>query len=118
VPAGPPPEVVFSAPTQDETDVLTAATVRIQFSRDIDASTLKNRIRAGYQQPQGVERDPSAPPADFTYQYAAFNRVLEIRFKSPLERFRTVKIDLLEGIVGTDAQPLKAWTLTFGTGGS
>jgi len=118
VPAGPPPEVVFSAPTQDETDVLTAATVRIQFSRDIDASTLKNRIRAGYQQVQGVERDPSAPPADFTYQYAAFNRVLEIRFKSPLERFRTVKIDLLEGIVGTDAQPLKPWTLTFGTGGS
>ena len=31
VPAGPPPEVIFSAPTQDETDVLMATTVRISF---------------------------------------------------------------------------------------
>src|SRR3954468_8894681 len=45
VPAGPPPEVVFSAPTQDETDVPTSTTVRVQFSRDIDQSTLKNRIK-------------------------------------------------------------------------
>ena len=35
VPAGPPPEVVFSAPTQDETDVSLATNVRIQFSRDL-----------------------------------------------------------------------------------
>ncbi|HMF96812.1 MAG TPA: Ig-like domain-containing protein [Vicinamibacterales bacterium] len=119
VPAGPPPEVVFSAPTQDETDVLMGTSVRIQFSRDIDASTLKNRIRAGYLQSQSVERgEPTAPPADFTYQYAAFNRVLEIKFKQPLERFRTVKIELLEGVMGTDSQPLKPWTLTFQTGGS
>jgi Big-like domain-containing protein len=119
VPAGPPPEVVFSAPTQDETDVLMGTTVRIQFSRDLDASTLKNRIHAGYLQAQSVERgEPTTPAADFTYQYAAFNRVLEIRFTKPLERFRTVKIELLEGILGVDAQPLKPWTLTFETGGS
>jgi Big-like domain-containing protein len=119
VPAGPPPEVVFSAPTQDETDVLQGATVRIQFSRDLDASTLKNRIRAGYLAAQSVERgEPTTPAADFTYQYAAFNRVLEIKFAHPLERFRTVKIDLLDGIMGTDGQPLKPWTLTFETGGA
>jgi Big-like domain-containing protein len=119
VPAGPPPEVVFSAPTQDETDVLMGATVRIQFSRDLDAATLKNRIRAGYLQAQSVERgEPTAPPADFTFQYAAFNRVLEIKFTKPLERFRTVRIELLDGIMGTDGQPLKPWALTFGTGGS
>src|SRR5262249_46593630 len=86
VAAGPPPEVVFSLPTQDETDVLMNATVRIQFSRDLDQSTLKNRIRAGYLASQSVERgEPTPPPVDFTYQYAAFNRVLEIKFKSPLE---------------------------------
>src|SRR5206468_422686 len=33
---GPPPEVVFSAPIPDETDVLPSSSVRIQFSRDID----------------------------------------------------------------------------------
>src|SRR5580765_6605722 len=46
VPAGPPPEVVFSAPTDEETDVLQTASVRIQFSRDLDQTTLRGRIRA------------------------------------------------------------------------
>jgi hypothetical protein len=44
--------------------------------------------------------------------------VLELKFSKPLERFRTLNIDLLEGIVGTDGQPLKPWTLTFMLGGS
>ena len=119
VPAGPPPEVVFSAPTQDETDVSMTTTVRIQFSRDIDQSTLKGRIRAGYLQSQSVERgEPTTPPADFTFQYSGANRVLEIRFAKPLERFRTLKVDLLDGILGSDAQPLRPWTLTFALGGS
>lgn len=119
VPAGPPPEVVFSAPTEDETDVLQSATVRIQFSRDIDAATLKAHIRVGYLQAQTVERgEPVTPTADFTFQYSGANRTLELRFAKPLERFRTVKVDLLDGIMGTDGQPLKPWTLTFAVGGS
>jgi hypothetical protein len=119
VPAGPPPEVVFSAPTQDETDVLMTTTVRIQFSRDLDPATLKGRIKPHYLDSQSAERgEPVTPPADFTFQYAAANRVLELKFTKPLERFRTLKVDLLEGIVGTDGQPLKPWTLTFMLGGS
>jgi hypothetical protein len=119
VPAGPPPEVIFSAPTQEETDVLMATTVRIQFSRDIDPPTLKGRIRARYLESQSVERgEPTTPPVEFTLQYAGANRVLELRFAKPLERFRTIKIDLLDGILGTDQQPLKPWTLTFSLGGS
>ena len=43
---------------------------------------------------------------------------LELKFTKPLERFRTVNIELLEGILGTDGQPLKPWTLTFSIGGS
>ena len=119
VPAGPPPEVIFSAPTQDETDVLMTTTVRIQFSRDIDQATLKGRIKPHYLESQSAERgEPVTPPADFTFQYAAANRVLEVKFTKPLERFRTLKVDLLEGIVGTDGQPLKPWTLSFSLGGS
>lgn len=119
VPAGPPPEVVFSAPTQDETDVLQGTSVRIQFSRDIDPATLKGHIRAAYLQSQTVERgEPVTPPAEFTTQYNGPNRVLELRFPKGLERFRTINIDLLEGIIGTDGQPLKPWTLTFSIGGS
>jgi len=119
VPAGPPPEVVFSAPTEDETDVMTSTTVRIQFSRDLDASTLKGRIRASYFRAQSLERgEPDTPPIELTTQYNGPSRVLELRFAKPLERFRTVKVELTEGIVGTDAQPLKPWTLTFSLGGS
>ena len=119
VPAGPPPEVVFSAPTQDETDVSMSTTVRIQFSRDLDQATLKNHIKASYLESQSVERgEPTTPAAEFTYQYAAFNRVLEIKFTKALERFRTLKIDLVDGILGTDGQKLKPWTLTFALGGS
>jgi hypothetical protein len=119
VPAGPPPEVIFNAPTQEETDVSMGTTVRIQFSRDIDQSTLKGKIRVRYLEAQSVERgEPVTPAADFTFQYSGANRVLELRFAKPLERFRTLKVDLLEGIVGTDGQPLKPWTLTFSLGGA
>ena len=44
--------------------------------------------------------------------------MLELKFTKPLERFRTLQVDLLEGILGTDGQPLKPWTLTFALGGS
>ena len=119
VPAGPPPEVVFSAPTQDETDVALTTTVRIQFSRDIDQSTLKGHIKAGYLEAQSVERgEPTTPPADFTFQYSAANRVLEVKFAKPLERFRTLRIELTDGILGTDGQALKPWTLSFLSGGA
>jgi hypothetical protein len=119
VPAGPPPEVVFSAPTQDETDVSMAAMVRIQFSRDLDPATIKDHVRVSYLTAQSVERgEPTTPQAEFTTQYLPANRVLELKFSKPLERFRTVRVDLLEGILGTDQQPLQPWTLTFGVGGS
>src|SRR5439155_2027687 len=118
VPAGPPPEVVFSAPTEDETDVPTTTAVRIQLSRDVDQATLKNHIQVKYVEAQSVERgEPDTPKIEFTTQYSAANRVVELRFAKPLERFRTVKVDLLEGVLGTDGQPLKPWTLTFTLGG-
>ena len=119
VPAGPPPEVIFSAPTQDETDVVMGTTVRIQFSRDLDPATLKGRVQPHYLESQSAERgEPVTPPVAYTTQYAGANRVLEIKFAKPLERFRTLKIDLLDGILGTDGQPLKPWTLSFTLGGA
>ena len=64
VPAGPPPEVIFSAPTEDETDVMQNSTVRIQFSRDLDPATLKGRVRVQYAGAQSAE--PAAASLDFT----------------------------------------------------
>ena len=121
VPAAPPPEVIFSAPTEDEIDVSTTTNVRIQLSRDIDPATFKGRIRATYLDPPGLPGPPGAAtiePGPFTIEYRGFNRVLELKFAKPLERFRTLKVELLPGILGTDQQELKPFTLTFLLGGS
>jgi hypothetical protein len=114
VPAGPPPEVIFSTPTEAETDVVLSTNIRIQFSRDVDPATFKGRIRASYADTGGgVSGAPPTAPIEFTTRYVAFNRVLEVTFTKPLERFRALKLELLEGIMGTDQQQLKPWTLTF-----
>ena len=116
---GPPPEAIFSAPTTDETDVSTTATVRIQFSRDLDPATLRGHVHARYVPAESAQRgEPDTPPINLTATYNAANRVVEIKFAQPLERFRTVKIDLGADVVGTDGQALKPFTLTFATGGS
>jgi len=117
--AAPAPEVVFSAPTEGESDVPQTSSVRIQFSRDIAQATLKGRVRAFYLESETRDRgEPVTPTAEFTTQYAGANRVLELKFTKPLERFRTLQIELQEGILGTDQQPLKPWTLSFVVGGS
>jgi hypothetical protein len=119
VPAAPPPEVIFSAPTQDETDVPLSANIRIQFSRDVNPATIKDHVRVTYDGAEiNARGEPDSPNAEFTTQYLPGNRVLEIRFSKPLERFLTVHVSLVEGILGTDKQPLIPWTLDFMTGGS
>ena len=110
---------MFSAPTDGETDVLLNSTVRMQFSRDVDPASLKGHVNAHYLESESAERgEPTTPPATFTMQYSAPNRMLELKFTSPLERFRTIKVDLQDGILGTDKQAVKPWTLTFTMGGS
>jgi hypothetical protein len=115
VPAAPAPEVVFSAPTQDETDVSPATSIRIQFSRDLDPSTVKGNVHVTYL-PQAVAPETTGAPVDFTTEYAAANRVLELKFAKPLAPLRSMRVELGDGILGTDKQPLKPWTLTFGLG--
>jgi hypothetical protein len=115
----PPPEVVFSVPAADETDVATTSPVRIQLSRVIDRASLVNHVRVGYVAAAGqmtsidsiveLEERNDAPGGAIA--------VLTIRFKQPLERFRTVRVELLEGIRATDGQQMKGWQLTFTVGG-
>jgi hypothetical protein len=116
---GPSPEVIFSAPTQDEADVALDTSVRMQFSRDLKPESIRDQVRVSYLLPESTERgEPTAPPIKFTANYVTLNRVLEIKFAQPLERFRTLKLELLEGITATDGATLKPWTLTFVLGGS
>lgn len=114
-----PLEVEFNVPIAAEADVRLDARIRLQFSREVDAATLQDRIRLSYSHTDSVERgEPQPPPIEFTFRYDNATRALEIRPRLPLERFRSVKLELLEGIVGTDGSVLKPWTLNFVTGGS
>jgi hypothetical protein len=115
-PPAPAPEIVFSVPQQGETDVERAAAIRIQFSRDMDGRTFRDRIRLSYVGPTPPGA-PDSPPA-FTARYNEGNRALEIKPSAPLDRYRTVKVELLEGILSNvDDQPLVPASLTFTTGG-
>jgi hypothetical protein len=111
-----PPEVLFSAPTADEIDVPPGTLVRIQFSRDLEQESLKGRVRAAY---LGAAPGPDGQPSTLALrtQYDPGRRALEIAFAESLEPFRTVRVELLEGIVGTDGAPLEPWSLTFSVGG-
>lgn len=108
---GPPPQVAFSLPLDGETDVAPSIKVRIQFTRDMNPASFKDHVRVSY-----VDPNAQTPPPSFTAGYHRDNRVLEIAFKSPLDRFRTVKVELLVGITATDDAPLAPYALTFSVG--
>ena len=110
------PQVVFSTPTADETDADAAGAIRIQFSRDMDPRTFGGHVKMSYSGPAPAGA-PASPP-NFSVRYNEGTRALEIKPSSPLDRFRTVKVELLEGILSNiDNQPLPPYTLTFTTGG-
>ncbi len=114
-PPEPPPTVVFSAPSADETDADRQLPIRIQFSRDMDPKSFANHVRVSYADPA-----PAGAPAfpAFTIRYVEGTRALEIKAASPLDRFRAVKVELLDGIVSNiDNTPLAPWAMTFVTGG-
>jgi len=106
-----PVEVVFSAPTADETDVSRTTRVRVQFSRLLREPTLVNQVRVTY-----VGDGAAAPPVS-KITYDAATRSMSIAFAAPFEAYRTVRVELLEGIRGFDDGPFKPWSLTFSVGG-
>ncbi|HET7696594.1 MAG TPA: Ig-like domain-containing protein [Vicinamibacterales bacterium] len=115
-PPAPAPEIIFSVPQQGDVDVERGAAIRIQFSRDMDGRTFRDRVRLSYVGPTPAGGS-DAPPA-VTVRYNEGNRALEIKPSAPLDRYRTVKLELLEGILSNvDNQPLAPASLTFTTGG-
>ncbi len=111
-----PPSVIFTAPLADDTDVPPDTSLRLQFSSDMDTSTFAGHVRVTYVENPAAPgaATPPAPRTSATYRDG--NRALEIKFAEPLERFRTIKVELLEGIKALDGQPLAPWSMTFTTG--
>lgn len=114
-PPEPPPQVIFTAPVPDDTDVERGVTIRIQFSRDMAGKSLRDKVRVSYVTETGAVVADRKPPA-FGVSYNDEAHAVEIKFAEPLERFQRVRIELLEGITALDGQPLKPWSLTFTTG--
>ena len=115
---GPAPVVVFTSPTEGERDVPLTARVRVQFSRDMDPSSFKDQIRAGYVTVAAPGRSlPESPALAVATSYDPATRSLTLRFTDPLAGFRAVKVELLGGIKAFDGAFLVPWTLSFDLGG-
>ncbi len=106
-----PAEVIFSAPTQNDTDVALDAPVRFQFSRDMNPDSFAGNVRAAY-----VGADDGA--LALTTEYRLRNRVLSVEFAEPLLPYRPVAVTLGDGVEAVDGAPLIPHTLEFATGGS
>ena len=113
---GPEPEVIFSTPLENDTDIPTDATVRIQFSRDMDEDSFEGRVRVSYSTLASVATSDEPPPILSDTSYRGLNRVLEIRFSEPLVAFQTVNVELLEGVSARDGAMLVPWSLSFFVG--
>ena len=117
--AGPSPEVIFSAPTQDDTGVATDVLVRFQFSRDMDADSFDGSVEAEYfGTAQTAASRADGAGLELDVEYRPRNRVINIRFAEPLLPYRTLEVRLRNGILATDGATLVSHTLRFTTGGS
>lgn len=114
-PPAPRPEVIFSAPIQQDRDISRSAPIRIQFSRDMDPRTIKGNVTVSYVTAPGAPAPPPLPTVNVRYNDRA--HAIEIEFAEPLERFQDVRVELGAGILALDGQALEPWTLTFTTGG-
>ncbi len=118
-PPAPPIDIVFSSPIQDDRDVPVTSSIRLQFSRNIVSTSIEGRVRVSY-----VGGSPASPggagvadPVIVTVSYDAPTHALTIRPVAPFDRLRPVKVELLEGVVGTDGGAVKPYTLVFSVGG-
>lgn len=107
-----PGEVVFSSPTDGETGVSPTAPIRVQFSRGIDPTSLNGRLRISYV--GGAPVAPDATAVVLTYDSAT--HAISARFSKPPEPFRTMKVEVIEGVKTFDGAPVKPWSVTFSVG--
>lgn len=110
-----PAEVVFTSPYEGEVGVPVTSSVRIQFSRGLDPATIAGQVRVSYVGPAPPDA-PQPASLEFLHTYDAGTRAIEIKFTQPLDRFRAIRVELLEGLKAFDGAPVKPWTLTFSAG--
>ena len=110
------PEVIFSAPLPNDSNVPQDTKVRIQFSKDMDPSTFVGQIRITLPEIESSNPKPLLK-SDYKFKYLNRNRVLEIEFIQTLKQLQTVNVELLNEIASIDGMALKPWSLSFLIGG-
>jgi hypothetical protein len=108
-----PVQVVFSSPTEGEIDVLPTGPIRIQFSRGLNEKSLAGQLRVSYL----GSAAGTASGLQFQTTYDAANRALVLKMAQPFEPFRTVKVEILDGMKAFDGAPVTAWSVSFSVGG-
>ena len=106
-----PGEIVFSSPTDGETNVSATAPIRVQFSRGVDPMTLNAHFRLTY-----IGGAPPDGTMDVQANYDVGSHAVVLRLSKPLEAFRAVKLELLDGVKTFDGAPVKPWNVTFSVG--
>jgi hypothetical protein len=87
--------------------------IRIQFSRGLNEKSLPGQLRVSY-----VGGPPAADGGlQFQATYDGANRALVLKMAQPFQAFRTVKVEILEGMQAFDGAPVTPWSLTFSVGG-
>jgi hypothetical protein len=99
-----PPVVVFSLPVDGDREVPVKTVFQVQFSRDMDEASFKDRVVLRYAgRPQPGDRDLDA----VRISYDGGLRALKVDPGDLLRSGRVVEILLLPGIVDLDGRPLE-----------
>lgn len=111
-------KVIAHDPAQDAAGVSLSTPIRVQFSADLDRSTLDGQIALAYSAEDSKERGEPEPPAiAYETDYVSKDRTLIIRPVNGWLRFREVRLTLGEGIRSTNGASLERFSLKFTTGG-
>jgi hypothetical protein len=100
-----PPVVVFSLPLDGEAEVPPNARFAVQFSKDLEEASLKDRVLLRY---AGPTRPGDRPFDGLGIAYDGGRRTLVVDPRDVLRRGRTLELVLLPGIVDLDGLPLTA----------
>jgi hypothetical protein len=65
-----------------------------------------------------VGGEPPSGTVDVQATYDVGSHAVVLKLSKPLEAFRTVKIELVDGVKTFDGAPIKPWSVTFSVGGN
>jgi hypothetical protein len=105
----PPVTVVFSIPTSEETAVPRDVSVRLQFSRGLDPTSVQGNIQVRL-------TGPNAEVLQIATNYDAGTNSVSIALPGPLGAFTRVEVTTQVGLSAFDGAPVEPFALSFTTG--